>query len=1071
VLEQPKQLCEPAVEASVAKWLEGAESRRARLLRWVDASQQQVSPPPLRRGSKPASKASTGDFVRGARETLVVAFRKVLAAPSEVARLESALEVIKHVAAGSEEAPWRGSVRAVAILTPRDVVQVTNWELLQFAYAARPVVCVKGKLFTLDLLQQESVAFLFEFCGWPPARKLLASAFPELATLTRSEEAVEAVLRRSGRDWLVLGATEVRTPENLRIPAVQWQLLRWLRGDSEHVRRLLAWALRHRQRDGITKVSAEGGVGETEREDQSIQRVRAHELLWSYGGRGVLLEQLQWSDPAELKNATRDEVRSVLREPVGRAWLWRLGGVWAESLLEADPVLAVHRLWWAAGSPKLELESGSALSRPEDLASIDECEAVLASPSGREWLTRLGGGWGAAVGVGESELASHRLWWQAGSSSLRIPGTKRIVDSKSHFQRFGDAELEAIAGSATGAEWLRRSNREVPATGPSRVQLLRWALGERTIHLYNAGKPDALDVADFQRAPKETLRRIWSAWGRVTLGWLQRLVGDVAWTSVGLPDDAGAGAVGARQMVALVRRIPSVPPVLLAVRGDKVDWEISAPAEASFAALIELERTQPGALGRALITLRAQAGDVRTFLTAHQERMKFDPQFESVMRLASSVQNLSLLNLSDETYSASERSGKALRLLEAIDSETSALPDDAVRALQHRMSGDASVPQSAGSPPALAIASMVIWAGISVWIVCGIVLRWPFGRIAEDVASDLPGIPLVLQVPIVSVLVVFAPVLWRSGLAAFDVVSSSLRSFMNNRWSDSVIIELIAGLAFKIPYMIFCIVVMAVGVSIMAGISVLVGGTGLVVVLGILCDFLFQFFWSGGLTVLSAFAGPYYDLPLYDWHGAVGGVGVFLFVSVRLILRKRMEREERARFHVERQKNQFDQTLDRGFDQVRGFMASVRRRTQFGKVEDSLNRAESRPPAQRKAIEKKDAPIGIDPRTLISRASAELVLCIERSRGRSAGIWGVFQFEVSASSPWSIHLGPGGGSEFLRIGAAENPSATLTLSEADLAAMVAGTLDPVQAWQRGRLKILGNRGYALTLMTNSLRKS
>jgi hypothetical protein len=44
------------------------------------------------------------------------------------------------------------------------------------------------------------------------------------------------------------------------------------------------------------------------------------------------------------------------------------------------------------------------------------------------------------------------------------------------------------------------------------------------------------------------------------------------------------------------------------------------------------------------------------------------------------------------------------------------------------------------------------------------------------------------------------------------------------------------------------------------------------------------------------------------------------------------------------------------------------------------------------------------------------------------------------------------------------------MAEPDLAAMVAGTLDPVQAWQRGRLKILGNRGYALTLMTNSLRK-
>jgi hypothetical protein len=1072
VLEQPKQLCEPAVEASVAKWLEGAESRRARLLRWVDASLQQVSPPPLRRGSKPASQASTGDFVRGARETLVLAFRQVLAAPSEVARQESALEVIKQVAAGSEEAPWRGSVRAVAILTPRDVVQVTNWELLQFAYAARPEVCVKGKLFTLDLLQQESVAFLFEFCGWPPARKLLASAFPELATLTRSEEAVEAVLRRSGRDWLLLGAGELQEPESLGRSESQEEVLQWLAGPPARAQRLLAWVTR---RLGAERVAARStgevvaAVQETSAAGNPL--TRAHVLLWVRGSRGVAVAGKVWLAPTDLAAATYAEIETVLRDDVGRAWLKHLGGTWSEALLEADSQLAAHRVWWQAGSMKLALDTRRTVERPEQLASLEDCELVLTTLSGRAWLERNGPPSSAAQHARTLAVGAHQLWWQAGGTSLRLPDSQRLLDGPAAVLKCSDAEMNELAASEVGRAWFRRQQIEIPQAVAAHPQVLRWALGERTIRLDNAGKSDALEVADFQRAPKETLGRIWGAWGRVTLGWLQRLVGDVAWTSVGLPDDAGAGAVGARQMAALVRRIPSVPPVLLAVRGERIDWEISEPAEASFAALIELERTQPGALRRALTTLRAQAGEVRTFLMVHQERMKLEPHFEGAMRLASSVQSLSLLSLSDEASAMGERTGKAVRLLEAIDSETLALPDHALRALQQRMRGDASVPQSGGSSPALKTASMVIWAGISVWIVCGIVLRWPFGRIAEDLVSDWPGIPLALQVPIVSVLVVFAPMLWRGGLDAFDLFNSSSRKFMSTRWSDSVIIELIAGLAFKIPYLIFCIAVMAVGVSIMAGISVLVGGTGLVVVLGILCDFVFQFFWSGGLTVLSAFAGPYYDSPLYDWHGAVGGVGVLLFVSVRIILRNRMEREERARSHTERQRNQFSQSVDHGFEQINDFLNSVRRRRLVGTVVKSTYPTESRPPAPREVLERIKVDVGVNPRAMLSRSSTELVACIERRRGRSAGIWGVFQFEVSASSPWSINLGPDGGSEFLRIGAAENPSATLTLSEADLAAMVAGTLDPVQAWQRGRLKILGNRGYALTLMTNSLRKS
>lgn len=81
-----------------------------------------------------------------------------------------------------------------------------------------------------------------------------------------------------------------------------------------------------------------------------------------------------------------------------------------------------------------------------------------------------------------------------------------------------------------------------------------------------------------------------------------------------------------------------------------------------------------------------------------------------------------------------------------------------------------------------------------------------------------------------------------------------------------------------------------------------------------------------------------------------------------------------------------------------------------------------------------------------------------------AGINAAIQFDLA---------GEGGGMQWLRItddgvttgeGEAENPRMTLRASADDFASMISGTLNPMQAFMTGKIKIQGDTGLALKLM-------
>jgi putative sterol carrier protein len=81
-----------------------------------------------------------------------------------------------------------------------------------------------------------------------------------------------------------------------------------------------------------------------------------------------------------------------------------------------------------------------------------------------------------------------------------------------------------------------------------------------------------------------------------------------------------------------------------------------------------------------------------------------------------------------------------------------------------------------------------------------------------------------------------------------------------------------------------------------------------------------------------------------------------------------------------------------------------------------------------------------------------------------AGINAAIQFDLS---------GDGGGQQWLRIaddgvttgeGTVENPRMTLRASADDFVGMIAGTVNPMQAFMMGKIKIQGDTGLALKLM-------
>lgn len=96
-------------------------------------------------------------------------------------------------------------------------------------------------------------------------------------------------------------------------------------------------------------------------------------------------------------------------------------------------------------------------------------------------------------------------------------------------------------------------------------------------------------------------------------------------------------------------------------------------------------------------------------------------------------------------------------------------------------------------------------------------------------------------------------------------------------------------------------------------------------------------------------------------------------------------------------------------------------------------------------------------------ASLFLMQRIQVKRSRADKFDGAWQFWVGVDQCWDVDVQSDPTVIFVSDGIAAAATATFKVSETDLAAMLAGDLEPVYAWQHHRLTIIGNHGPALAM--------
>ena len=77
----------------------------------------------------------------------------------------------------------------------------------------------------------------------------------------------------------------------------------------------------------------------------------------------------------------------------------------------------------------------------------------------------------------------------------------------------------------------------------------------------------------------------------------------------------------------------------------------------------------------------------------------------------------------------------------------------------------------------------------------------------------------------------------------------------------------------------------------------------------------------------------------------------------------------------------------------------------------------------------------------------------------------VYQFNITGDGggDWALDLTKGKSSDFVGQGTHDGPGATITVSDEDWLGMINGTLNPMQAFMSGKIKIDGDMTLAMSL--------
>ena len=327
----------------------------------------------------------------------------------------AAMRVIGAIPFGEPDQPWRGNLNDAVLLLPLSPQLPNTWALLAAAQRRLDVISIQRHKCTAEMLRTLSPEQFCELWDWMPARAWVARHHSQFGRASSQEEAVELLLRETGRPWLVAGQRLFRGIHELSTADAKEAVLLWIDGSGDRAARFVNWWSQYPSSGGVSRDATHlPSLFRRATVDGSQMLLDAHQLLWSQGARGVFLKGQRICALRELSALGVGLLMSLQAEPVFRRWLEMHGDEWGAIAATSPRDLFAYRVLEALGETALVLADGRQFHHFSEFAPLppSELHQVLGQASTQAWLER------SNAPTGTDIRSLHHIAWRAGGRGL-----------------------------------------------------------------------------------------------------------------------------------------------------------------------------------------------------------------------------------------------------------------------------------------------------------------------------------------------------------------------------------------------------------------------------------------------------------------------------------------------------------------------------------------------------------------------------------------------------------------------------------------------------------------------------